>query len=1644
MKGFKFKKVLSMIITISLLVGLFPASSLASGISGGDVIKGTNVRIDPDTTVNVTEFLKKMNNELVEIYGIDSKDLKFPEAIADGKYKARIYKVRGLSEGKWTDYGYIFAYGAPYGDTAKINYDGELVIVSRYIGRAGYTPDDPGSEFTNIAFPYDTKVTWTFPDLLEDGKAKSPMIPWPWENRKAQQEIYSQLGQKINKKADNIFYRQGSEAQKKIIDQIKLGIQLVHPELVGDPAKFNQIPWEKYVHIYQPPTYTAWGMGCIWHKDNSDGQIWYKTIPIAPYQLVESKYGIITLGFLDDGKVGTIDILESVDSKNQERLLKTISEDVVVQLSSFWEQFYRYMVSNYGKDPYNASDEEFDNAFDEFYDSYSEKDALTTAYDLFNQIFGGTIVDDLVFKYGIILGVLKAISPNGQLSEDALYLAKIYERDIFISTAQLLSSMSEDELRNVLNLLGPNLNILYKDPDVLYKGTKARIKDVYYSLSIDRVDRDTNLSEALKSQVGIANEIADRMLGADDLGLVFYSTADLGIEKGSKIPKSYFRNLANLYVKDVIGEMSNADVGLDSGKKELTIGSARRVAEKWADSNWSPKALEDLNNLQLYSIAYNTGLTYGFYDKNKGAFKTIVANESAISETFAKLAGMVASFGTSVRTYKVQKEDGSYDTLKFIPLKNKVGSIRWYNDDLLYGYNINRDLLANFGFDGFLDAPYIDTSNSDILTSMALAETASRTRVNINEDYNSGTMDISGTIAITMVGLHKAVPVDFYVVSKDSSGKAFILSKAEKYTYAVPQFIKGVTLLPEVSITNPLTKLPMSVKITGATIKPASIDIKTFLSKLDSAEAAGTDFIDVGNNRTYIKKAPFSGKAQLTDVMTGVAIEQDVKDKLLFSLTNDDAAAYKQNEQNRPAIVVYVEPGEAKGVVEVDVFEDANGNTVSVNFKNPVVNDGKVVLSQVKDASLLEWRLSNEAVEPFDETITWDKVKSVRAISSGGPNDTPVIKDMNGVYIIYVRYKYNLKDVNITGDLVLSQKRITKVFNLSQLGPLPNLTFTYPTAERHRLEDVDRSRTVDSSYKYVIGYSNNLNGLAVALKGDKFTPRFNGTNIKVGTAKWNGGASSITPNLYFMVWRGKDMPTLASYKEPANHPLLALGLKRGHVPQNDRNSAGGYQDSLTSDSNPLVLDKSGSGDYSTTFACLKCGDSRTQTHQLINKADYKVTVGIQSFIGSPNTGNAVPEDSTGGFTACGVTFNKAAGFAIPHSTMIKFYPYVQMGYDVFNESGDNAGYTTMGVDVLAQHVSAIKVNDYVEVGWYNPNPSMSLTINSNQWSTYVRAVQAFGKNSVLPGGALYSLTTSNSPTKVGVRTWQVYVPDGLRVYLVEGQEFSYDRASKADNDFAAQVKNTLDTLDVVQYVSNNPKADNAFGGVELLAKGGQNVYGNITSSYDKYWLRRGTNQNSTYANEADLDILDEDKSVIFYRVRSDTNGNVYVEKSTDWGNSWATLDTLSKTEGIGSLTSAEAKGVDARTKLITNFVAALDRNKGNDPSVSNGPGWYNEAWDGIYIMRVDRVFTIGFGSPKVRSVALDPKLTPPSAGIGDIFTRYYLSQFKVNEKSYIRADKPNGYLGSFGGRNVILPGMDMMFMSRKFLIPNATVMDLKY
>ena len=97
----------------------------------------------------------------------------------------------------------------------------------------------------------------------------------------------------------------------------------------------------------------------------------------------------------------------------------------------------------------------------------------------------------------------------------------------------------------------------------------------------------------------------------------------------------------------------------------------------------------------------------------------------------------------------------------------------------------------------------------------------------------------------------------------------------------------------------------------------------------------------------------------------------------------------------------------------------------------------------------------------------------------------------------------------------------------------------------------------------------------------------------------------------------------------------------------------------------------------------------------------------------------------------------------------------------------------------------------------------------------------------------------------------------------------------------------------------------------------------------------------------------------------------------------------------------------------------------------------------MYVRRVDAMYQIGFGSPDKRSAALDPKLTPKHEKYGDIFSRYYISQFKLDLTPASGGAGP-GAVGKFNGEDIVLMHMDKMYVSRPFWIPNATVMDIDH
>jgi len=703
-----------------------------------------------------------------------------------------------------------------------------------------------------------------------------------------------------------------------------------------------------------------------------------------------------------------------------------------------------------------------------------------------------------------------------------------------------------------------------------------------------------------------------------------------------------------------------------------------------------------------------------------------------------------------------------------------------------------------------------------------------------------------------------------------------------------------------------------------------------------------------------------------------------------------------------------------------------------------------------------------------------------KANTDGKTPEEELIQDNNELVITLTAIEASLNRAS----LEISEKRITKAFDLNDIGGVKRVNLEYEDAGYHTYSCGDEDcescphkcyysvvmndgygysfnnefATKSNEYNYVVNHRNQLNEKLVGTV-EPFEPNYNNTDSTLGTtgrfgsARASGGTDGVNPNMSYVVWRGQDMPTIASYKESNNHDLLKLGLKIGKIPQNDRNNIGGYGDNFN-----VKLGTDGIGKYITHFQCSgSCGGESitSQTHYIKNEPEYEVDVNILTYIGEQNTGAEAPSaDTNGAFKANGVSFNnsqtgglygKSSGFPIrDESKKLEFHPYVQMAFDYPYDKDNIQG--TKAVNVLAQHKSTIIPTDFVNVGWVRSvNPTIN--ISSNQWLKHKRA-EKYGKDATLPGGAMYQLDTKGNSSKVAVTTWQHYLAQEQQAALInDGSYFTLSNANTRHNDLVAETKESLNTLDVEQYVHPRDNVANAFEGGSKVKGKGQNmsIEGRTfkLSTFDKHHLVYNSNKNSKNVAEADIDIISENSSRTYYKVYADVDGNVYVQKSTN-GSSWATLDKLPKSQNASSLGNAESIELDNKTKIVTNLINALDRNKGNDPSVGNGPQWYNEAWDGIFVVKSDTILDVGLNEPAHRVSILDPRLTPPQASQYDLYTKAYSSQFRLNTKSYSNINKPEGYIGKFGDVDIILPEMMNMHYSKMFYIPSGTVEDNIY
>ncbi|MEM4385390.1 MAG: hypothetical protein QXD03_02445 [Candidatus Anstonellales archaeon] len=463
---------------------------------------------------------------------------------------------------------------------------------------------------------------------------------------------------------------------------------------------------------------------------------------------------------------------------------------------------------------------------------------------------------------------------------------------------------------------------------------------------------------------------------------------------------------------------------------------------------------------------------------------------------------------------------------------------------------------------------------------------------------------------------------------------------------------------------------------------------------------------------------------------------------------------------------------------------------------------------------------------------------------------------------------------------------------------------------------------------------------------------------------------------------------------------------------------------------------------------------------------YETVVNMACYAGNnlKNVGDLIKSNIIYTSTPFGsaVSYNSAGRMVKSSRIPIVFYPYIRMNYQIVGDVTNRPLY------VVSQYYSKILPNDFAEAAWYNPEEE-SLKMSSTQWSTHVRATN--GKdfwrqpNQVLPGGALYQLGTSNIPTKVALVTWQTVLTDTEKQKLapgfeIKGNDYSVARANSEHRIYVEKAKEVLESLRIVQWVNANVGASKANEGSNKvkIKDGGESLeplgLKGTSSLDDKYRFKGDSSKQAS--SEFDLDILKEtNQPDVYYKIFVDTEGDVYLAKGNSlsdvefvngvtykyYRNSFSNVTKVYSGKGGSDLVnslSGEAREIELRTQAISNLLRALEIGTGFDI-----PGWYNEAWDGICIVRKATVLDIGFKYPQVRQSVLDPNLCPKNEGKADLFSKAFLSQFTTDSRSDAFPGKPEGYIGTFKGVDIILPNMYDMYKSKKFYIPNVNVQDLK-
>lgn len=543
----------------------------------------------------------------------------------------------------------------------------------------------------------------------------------------------------------------------------------------------------------------------------------------------------------------------------------------------------------------------------------------------------------------------------------------------------------------------------------------------------------------------------------------------------------------------------------------------------------------------------------------------------------------------------------------------------------------------------------------------------------------------------------------------------------------------------------------------------------------------------------------------------------------------------------------------------------------------------------------------------------------------------------------------------------------------------------------------------------------------------------------------------------FVVWRGDDQPTITAYKDsPGDSGAVDSLLDKTSADNKDQGQRKDSTDVKPEDRYyeedlSIFFKIDDSGDYTLGTQCQT--GKHSDTVDVLDstgadlKYEFKGPVTVNYFNGDPSEVvskiKQPPATQSGSSTGQITTAGGAQWRRQPAYDEMTFYPYVQMSY----QTTDNAGTTDGGiVYVMGSYERGFKAGAALKINWKvatYPGTGYSMLLRSDQWQTHATALEKYGKNTLLPGGAIYQLT-SNGGAGVGklglTMTFEAWYPDIDTKYEdgITSKDGDWNGSNGA-SEFGALISSAISNLSAnarIEMRVVSGKQDSALNGA--IVKPGVDLSqisaSKLKASTDtKYYLK---SEDASAADSIRMTVGGSGGLAATYNVEAFPDGKVTISGG----------NTLAKNQGADSINSNQAAGkADAYTSEIQNFVSQLQRNAGADIDTTFGNywakedgTWYNESfgvkvnyYKGTITMAVPSNDGIGLGGV---TAVLDPNLCPAHTSTATKFQSVNTAQFVVTLKDL--------RLGTFGNTTITFPGYSGYLMaSQPFYIADFTVQD---